>query len=230
MSETCSSVEAWVRKTSICSQAAVFTSETQRASAGVVVNAILAGSSILTGIAGTVVDVCLTARAAETRATAAKSTGTQIHTFTTVGTWFVATAVQSLLTVGSGKSRWASADVATGEFLLTCASIKAGIICTGHGNDFTVLPVESLRTRARVIVLQIITTAAILAGVAVTLINLQLTVCASKSRPAGASVAALSSVGAGGAISAGFVIGTVVEVLVTEEASPTLLTHTLPWL
>ncbi len=75
-----------------------------------------------------------------------------------------------------------------------------------------------------------VATATILAGVAVTLVNLQLTVCAPISWPAGAGIAALSGIGAGGAISTGFVVGAVVEVLVTEEASPALLTHTLPWL
>ncbi len=75
-----------------------------------------------------------------------------------------------------------------------------------------------------------VATATILAGVAITLINLQLTVCASISWSAGAGIAALSGVGAGGAISTGFVVGAVVEVLVTEEASPALLAHTLPWL
>lgn len=73
-----------------------------------------------------------------------------------------------------------------------------------------------------------VATATILAGVAVTLVNLQLTVCAPISWPAGASVTALSGVGAGGAISTGFVVCAVVEVLVTKEASPALLTHTLP--
>lgn len=179
---------------------------------------------------GAVVDVHLTARASETRATVAQSTSTQIHTLTAISTRFVAAAVQSLLTVGSSKGWGTAADVATSEFFLTRPSVKAGVIRTRHCNDLTVLPIESLRTCAGVIILQIVATATILAGVAITLVNLQLTVCAPISWPAGAGIASLSGVGAGGAISTGFVVGAVVEVLVTEEASPALLTHTLPWL
>lgn len=74
----------------------------------------------------------------------------------TIGTWFVAAAVQSFLTVGSGKGWGAAADVATGEFLLTCPSVKAGVISARHRNNLTVLPIESLRTCAGVIVLQIL--------------------------------------------------------------------------
>lgn len=65
-------------------------------------------------------------------------------------------AVQSLLTVGSSKGWGAAADVATSDFLLACASIKAGVVCACHGDDLTVFPVESLRTCAGVIVLQIL--------------------------------------------------------------------------
>lgn len=75
-------MEAWVCETSVCSKAAVFTGETKYTGAGVIINAILACSGILTRVAGTVVDVRLTARAGETRATAAQSTSTQIHTLT----------------------------------------------------------------------------------------------------------------------------------------------------
>ncbi len=72
--------------------------------------------------------------------------------------------------------------------------------------------------------------ASVLAGVAVTLVGFQLTVGASEARSAGAGVAALTCVGAGCTIGAGLVIGAVVEVLVTEEPPPALLTVTLPWL
>lgn len=72
--------------------------------------------------------------------------------------------------------------------------------------------------------------ASVLAGVAVTLVGLQLTVGASKAGPAVASETALACVGAGCTISAWFVVGAVVQVLVAEEAPPALLTVTLPWL
>lgn len=40
----------------------------------------------------------------------------------------------------------------------------------------------------------------------------------------------MPSVGAGGSVSTGPVVGAVVQVLVTEETSPSFLTHTLPGL
>lgn len=73
-----------------------------------------------------------------------------------------------------------------------------------------------------------VATASVLAGVAVAFVGLQLTVGAPKARPARAGVAALTRVGAGGPVGAGLVIGAVVEVLVAEEAPPTLLAVALP--
>lgn len=75
-----------------------------------------------------------------------------------------------------------------------------------------------------------ITTSSVLAGVAVTLVGFQLTVGSSEAGSAGAGVAALARVGAGCTVGTGLVVGAVVEVLVTEEAPPSLLTVTLPWL
>lgn len=73
-----------------------------------------------------------------------------------------------------------------------------------------------------------IAAASVLAGVAVTLVGLQLAVGTSKARPAVAGVAALACVGASGTIGAWLVVSTIVQVLVAEEAPPTLLTVTLP--
>lgn len=75
-----------------------------------------------------------------------------------------------------------------------------------------------------------IAAASVLAGVAVALIRLQLTVGSAKAGPAGAGVAALASVCARGTVGTWLVVGAVVEVLVTEETPPSLLTVTLPWL
>lgn len=72
--------------------------------------------------------------------------------------------------------------------------------------------------------------ASIFARVAVTLVDLQFTVIAPKSWAAGAGVTALSCVCAGGAVSARLVVGAVVEVLVTEQASPAFLADALPGL
>lgn len=73
-----------------------------------------------------------------------------------------------------------------------------------------------------------IAAASIFARVAVTFVGLQLTVGAAKAWPARAGVAALTRVGAGRPVGTGFVIGAVVEVLVTEEAPPALLAVALP--
>lgn len=72
--------------------------------------------------------------------------------------------------------------------------------------------------------------ASVFAGVAVALVSFQLAVGTAKAGPAGAGVAALASVCARGAIGTWLVVGAVVEVLVTEEAPPALLTVALPWL
>lgn len=64
--------------------------------------------------------------------------------------------------------------------------------------------------------------------IAVTLAELQLTVHASVAWATGAGITALPTVGARGPILARGVVGTVVEILVTEEASPALITSTLP--
>lgn len=75
-----------------------------------------------------------------------------------------------------------------------------------------------------------IATASIFAGVAVALVRFQLTVGTAKAGPAGAGVAALPGVCARGAVGTWLVVGAVVEVLVTEETPPALLTVALPWL
>lgn len=54
--------------------------------------------------------------------------------------------------------------------------------------------------------------AAVLAGVAFTLVGFVLAVCSGEPRPAGASVAALTGVGARGIILARLVVGAVVQV------------------
>lgn len=54
--------------------------------------------------------------------------------------------------------------------------------------------------------------AAVLAGVAVTLVGLNLAVFAREAGPAGAGVAALASVGAGGVVLTWLVVGAVVQV------------------
>ncbi len=60
------------------------------------------------------------------------------------------------LTVGACEPWRAAAAVPTSIVLIAGSSIKARAICTLHGADLTVLPVEALRARTRVIVHQIL--------------------------------------------------------------------------
>lgn len=73
-----------------------------------------------------------------------------------------------------------------------------------------------------------IAAAAVLAGVALALVGLDLAAGSRKAGPAGAGVAPLARVGAGGAVLARAVVGAVVEVLVAEEPAPAFLAVALP--
>lgn len=79
MGETRASVFTGEVVTRAVPHRAVFTREAQRARAGEVVNTIHAGAAVTTGVAGTVVDVDLTARSGEARTTAARDPLTQVH-------------------------------------------------------------------------------------------------------------------------------------------------------
>lgn len=74
----------------------------------------------------------------------------------TVQTGSVAAAVQLLLTVGASVAGGAAAGVASGRGLHTGAAIEARPVCTRHGNDLAVLPIEALRAGAGVVVLQVL--------------------------------------------------------------------------
>lgn len=73
-----------------------------------------------------------------------------------------------------------------------------------------------------------ITAASILAGVAVTLVDLYLTSFTAEASLACACVTALACVSAGRSVHAGLVVGTEVQVLIAEQASPALLAVALP--
>lgn len=74
----------------------------------------------------------------------------------TISTGVAAAAVQSLLTVGARVALWAAAAVATGRVLHTGSSVEARSVCTRHGADLTVGPVEALRARAHVTVYHVL--------------------------------------------------------------------------
>lgn len=75
-----------------------------------------------------------------------------------------------------------------------------------------------------------LTASSVLAWIAVTDVDLLLTPVPSEAFLARTGVAALASVGAGGSVLAGFVVGAEVEVLVAEQAAPALLAVALPGL
>lgn len=76
----------------------------------------------------------------------------------TIQTRPVAAAVQLLLTVRAGVAGRAAACVASSHRLHARSTIKAGTVCTGHGDDFTVLSIETLWAGAGVVVLQVLET------------------------------------------------------------------------
>lgn len=76
----------------------------------------------------------------------------------TIGTGIAVTFAVLLLTVGAREATGAVAGVSSGDVLLTGAAVETRIVSTSHCAGFTVLPVEALRARARVLVHQILET------------------------------------------------------------------------
>lgn len=70
----------------------------------------------------------------------------------TVSAGVAAASVPPLLAVGPGEAERTEAAVAAGGVLQAGSSVEARPVCTGHGADLTVLPVEALRTGAGVVV------------------------------------------------------------------------------
>lgn len=134
------------------------------------------------------------------------------------------------LTVGAFETRKASAAVATKRVLNTRPSIEARPISTSHSNNLTVLSIETLRTRAGVIIDQVGAAASIFAWVTFTFDGVDFTVCSSEARFAGAGVASLAGVGAGGIVLTGPVVGAVVQILIAVESAPSFLAVALPGL
>lgn len=124
------------------------------------------------------------------------------------------------------------------DTLHTRSSMKTRPICTSHGADLTVLPVEALWTRTQKVVHHILEEAkerplinavsginsrqqgmltyfaasTVLARVAVAFVGFDLTVLAGEPRSTGAGVAALASVGARGIVLTRLVVGAVVQI------------------
>lgn len=106
--------------------------------------------------------------------------------------------------------------------------MEAGCICAGQRPGFTVCPFKPLRTHTPIAVLRVQALASIATGLAVTLPDLQVTVNPVEARHAGAGVTALACVHTRGPVGTGLVVGAVVQILVTKDASPALLAGALP--
>lgn len=109
-------------------------------------------------------------------------------------------------------------------------TMKAGCICAGQylHSEFTVCPFKPLWAHTPIAVLRVQAVASIATGLAVTLPDLQVTVNPGETWHAGAGVATLACVHARGPVCTGFVVGAVIQILVTKDASPALLAGALP--
>lgn len=112
--------------------------------------------------------------------------------------------------------------------LFALATMKAGCISTGQHPVFTVCPLKPLRAHTPIAVLRVQAVASVATGLAVTLPDLHVTVDPGEARQAGAGVAALACIHTRGPVGAGFVVGAVVQILITKDAPPAFLAVALP--
>lgn len=202
----------------------------RRTGTEVVIHTVPAGASVGTRGRGTVVHIVLTVPPGEASLAATQVSIPEVHTFGTTGTGCRAAGIHLLLAVKARVARGAAAGVASLRVVCTSPTIEAGAICTGHGAQLTDPAIEARRAGTRIAVLEVRAAPPVPAGAGGTLISLQFAVGTCVARPTGASVAPLSCVGAGSPIPAGCVVCAVVQVLVTEKASPAFLAITLPGL
>lgn len=112
--------------------------------------------------------------------------------------------------------------------LSALATMKAGRICAGQHPVFTVCPFKPLWAHTPIAILRVQAVASVATGLAVTLPDLQVTVNPGEAWHAGAGVAALACVHTRGPVGTGLVVGAVVQILVTKDASPAFLAGALP--
>lgn len=209
-------IEAGPKGTLVQDPVAVSPSIACRTDAGVVVDSILAGASVKAGVSITLVDVGFAALAGKPCAAAAHTVATVELTQTSISAGKRRALVHFLLAVEPGVASGTLAHVAAPVvLLLTFPLVEAGRVSTGQQAVLTVGTLEALGTGAHVAALQICACPPIPAGVAVTLLHLQLTVDPREAWQACTRIASLASVHASGAIHAGMVMGAEVQVLVT---------------
>lgn len=211
-------------------RAAVLAVVPWRTGAGIVIDPILAGATIGTRVGGTIIQVVITVSPAEAIQALADVGISKIDTVGTVGTGVGAAVINFLFAVEARVRQRASTAVAAFRVVGAAASVEAGPIGAGHGAQLAVFTVEAWWTGAGVAVFKIRAAASVLAGAGFAFVDLNLAVGTSVPRAAGARVAALAGVGAGGRILAGLVMGAVVEILIAEESTPPFLAVALPGL
>lgn len=151
------------------------------------------------------------------------------HTVSTICTLQRGTFIHFPLTVEASVAWRTLANVSmTVVLFFALATMKARCVGTGQHPVFTVCPFEALRAHARVAVLRVQAVATIATGLAVTLPDLQVTVNPGEAWQASAGVAALACVHARGPVGTGFMVGAIVQILVTKDASPAFLAGALP--
>lgn len=209
-------------------RAAVLAGVSRWAGAFVIVHAIRACATILAGVVGALVNVVLTVGSGEALRALAHVGVHKVHTLSTVGAWVGGAVVDLLLTVESGIAERTLAVVSSLWVVSTASAVKARPIGTGHGTELTVIAIEARGAGTFVCVFLISAASPIPAGVVGTFVDLNPTAGPREAGFTGAGVATLASIGTSGSIHAGLVVCAVVEILVAEEATPSLQAVTLP--
>lgn len=209
-------VEARPKGTLVLDSVTVAATVARRASAHVVVDSVLAGASIKARATSAFIDVDFAALSGEARAAATHADATLEQAQTTISAGKRRALVHSLLAVESSIAAGTLAHIAAAiVFLPAFSPVEARGVIACQQAVLTVRALETLGARAHVAALQIRAEPSVPAGVAVTLLHLQLAVNPGKSRQACARIAPLARIHAGGTIHAGMVMGAEVQILVT---------------
>lgn len=200
------------------------------AGARIVINSILAGSTIQTRKGGTVIHIIITVSSSKTSLALAYVGISEINTLGSISTRIGAAIINFLFTVKPRVTQWAATAVSTIRVVCASPSIEAWAISASHSTQLTVFTIEARWTGTGIAVFKIGAASTILAGVGITFVDFNLTVGTSVPRTARTSVASLASIGTSGTILARLMMGTVIKILVTEKATPAFLTVALPWL
>lgn len=151
------------------------------------------------------------------------------HTMSTIGALQRRAFVHFLLAVESSVTGRTLAHIAVAIIKFSAlAPLEAWSVRTRQHLVFAVRSLKSWRAHAPVAVLRAHATASVVAGPAITLSDLGVTVDPSEARQAGAGVAALTRVHARGAVGTGPVVRAVIQILVAEDSSPAFFAGALP--